>query len=101
MSFYSVHIETRGDDLAEVTDEALRGMGDALLAHGGVVTGKGGASWGATIAIESGTALSAITEASVIIRRLATDARLPDWPVVRAVAIREDILDEDLARPPA
>jgi hypothetical protein len=102
LSLYCVDIETRGDDPARVTGEALSSLVDALLPHNGVVIGGGGvAGWGATITIESASALSAIAEASAIIRRLASAVRLPDWPVVRAVAIREDILSEDIARPPA
>jgi hypothetical protein len=96
LSFFSVHIETRGDDPAEVTDAAIGELAKALVPHGGVVTRGGGlAGWDATIAIESSTALNAIAEASAIIRRLAADVLLPDWPIVRAVAIREDILDEE------
>ena len=96
LSFFSVHIETRGDDPAEVTDAAIGQLAKALVPHSGIVTRGGGlAGWDATIAIESSTALSAITEASELIRRLASDVLLPDWPIVRAVAIREDILDEE------
>jgi hypothetical protein len=32
----------------------------------------------------------------VIIRRGVSDVFLPDCPVVRAEAVREDVLDEDL-----
>jgi hypothetical protein len=93
LSFFSVHIETRGDDPAEA---AIGELAKALVPHGGIVTRGGGlAGWDATIAIESSTALNAIAEASAIIRRLAADVLLPDWPIVRAVAIREDILDEE------
>ncbi len=95
-SFFSVHIETRGDDPAEVTDAAIGGLVEALAPHSGIVTGGSGlVGWDATIAIESGTALSAIAEASALIRRHASAVLLPDWPIVRAVAIREDILDEE------
>jgi len=95
-SFFSVHIEARGDDPAGVTDAAISGLVKALVPHSGIVTGGGGlAGWDATIAIESSTALRAIAEASALIRRLASDSLLPDWPIVRAVAIREDILDEE------
>jgi hypothetical protein len=94
--FFSVHIETRGEDPAQVTDAAIGDLVKALAPHSGIVTGGGGlAGWDATIAIESGTAISAIAEASALIRRHASDVFLPDWPIVRAVAIREDILDEE------
>ena len=96
LSYFSVHIETRGDEPDEVTDAALGDLAEALAPHSGIVTGGGGlAGWDATIAIESSSALSAIAEASALIRRLASDALLPDWPIVRAVAIRGDILHEE------
>ena len=60
-----------------------------------VIIGGGVVGWDATIAIESSTALSAIAEASALIRRHASAVPVPDWPIVRAVAIREDILDEE------
>ena len=64
-----------------------------------MVTGGGETpSWGATVSVDSATALSAIAEAAAILRRNATDVFLPDWPVVRAEAVREDVLDEELAR---
>jgi hypothetical protein len=95
-SLFSVHIETRGDDPAEVTGVAIGDLVKPLAPHNGIVTGGGGLpGWDATIAIESSTALSAIAEASALIRRHASAVLLPDWPVVRAVAIREDILDEE------
>jgi hypothetical protein len=43
-------------------------------------------------------ALAAVARATTIIRREAGDVFLPDWPVVRAEAVREDVLDEELAR---
>jgi hypothetical protein len=96
LSLFSVHIETRGDDPVQVTDAAIGGLVKALGPHNGIVTGGGGLpGWDATIAIESSTALSAIAEASALIRRHASAVLLPDWPIVRAVAIREDILDEE------
>lgn len=42
-----------------------------------------------------------IAEAASIIRHEATDVFVPGWPIVRAEAILEDVLDEDLARPQA
>ncbi len=38
---------------------------------------------------------------AVIVRRLAADVWLPDWPIVRAEAVREDVLDEELTLPPS
>jgi hypothetical protein len=104
MTWYSVYIENRGDDRPGMTeDEFAERLGDlvnALVPHRGVVAGGGEpVRWGGTISVESTTALTAITEASAIIRRAGLDVFLPDWPVVHAEAVREDILDVELAQP--
>jgi hypothetical protein len=106
VAWWSVHIETLTDAPSGVTgDEFCERLGDLVVAlepHHGVVTGGGERpSWGATISVESATALTAIADASAIIRRAAADVFLPDWPVVRAEGVREDLVDEDLARQPA
>ncbi len=54
MAWYSVHIETRGNDPAEVTDDQLGDMlgelVNALRPHSGVAVGGGDRPrWGATI----------------------------------------------------
>jgi hypothetical protein len=41
----------------------------------------------------------AVNDASVLLRCIGLDIGLPDWPRVRAGAIRENVLDEDLAHP--
>jgi hypothetical protein len=101
--WFSVHVECRGDVPTDQTDDEFGDrLGDlvaALEPHHGVVTGGGEPTrWGARVSIDSATALTAMTEASVIILRKAADAFLPGWPVVRAEAVREDVLDEDMAR---
>ena len=104
MPWFSVRIETRGDEAVGMTgDELSERLGDlldALQPHHGSVSGGGEpVRWAATVSVESPSALTAIAEASAIIRREAADVFLPDWPVVRAEATREDVLDEELARP--
>jgi hypothetical protein len=103
MAWFSVSVETRDDDPSGMTaDEFGERLGDLVVAlepHHSVVSGGGiPVRWGATISVEAGDVLTAITEAAAIIRRQAADVFLPDWPVVRAEAVREDVLDEDLAR---
>lgn len=103
MTWYSVRIETRGHEPYGMTeDEFGDRLGDlvgAFVSHSGFVVGAGHlARWGASISIESTTALTAIAEASTIIRRHASDIFLPDWPIVRAEAVREDVLDEELTQ---
>ena len=55
--------------------------------------------WSARISIEARDAADAVAVAAALVTRLAADVGLPGWPVVRAEAVREDVLDEDLARP--
>lgn len=69
MAWVSVHIETRGDDPIGMTGdefgERLDDLVNALMPHHGVVTGGGSRpSWGATISVESPTALTPIADAS-------------------------------------
>jgi hypothetical protein len=105
MAWFSVNIEARGDEpLAITEDEFGERLGDLVVAlepYHGVVTGGGDpVRWGARISIESVTATAGATEAAAIIRREAADMFLPDWPVVRVEAVREDVLDDDLALKP-
>jgi predicted DNA-binding transcriptional regulator AlpA len=100
MTWYSVHIEARGDYPFTITDDSIGELADMLGAHAGVVSGGGGRpTWGGTISVESATALGAVNAGAAIVTVAAEKARLPDWPIVRAEAVREDVLDEDLERP--
>jgi len=102
LNWWSVSIETRGDDPAGMTaDDRAERLGELvnmLVPHSGVVVGGGEpVRWGATISVEADTAVTAITDATEIIRSAGSDVFLPDWPTVRAEAIREDVLDEEQA----
>lgn len=93
-------IETRGDDDQVVTDEAIDAFATALLPYAGTVSGGPGyRSWSAMIFVETPEAVAAAVAAESLVSKAAHDAGLPDWPVVRAEALREDVLDDDLARP--
>jgi hypothetical protein len=99
VTWYSISVETRGDDLSAVTDEAIFRFADLLVPHHGIASGgQAHASYGATISVDTDTAALAVAEGAAIIQRLAVGAGLLAWEVVRAEAVREDILDEDLAR---
>jgi predicted DNA-binding transcriptional regulator AlpA len=100
MGSYSVLIEARGDDDQVVTHEAIDVFATVLFAHAGTVSGAPGyRSWSAMISVDTPNAVTAAVAAESLISKAAYDAGLPDWPVVRAEAVREDVLDEDLARP--
>jgi hypothetical protein len=101
--WWSVHLETRGDEPLDMTeDEFGERLGELVVTlephHGVVIGGDDPARWGATISVESATATAAAAEASAIIQRAAADVFLPGWPVVRAEAVREDVLDEELTQ---
>lgn len=101
MPWFSVSIESRGDDLSAVTDDAIFRFADLLVPHHGIASGgQAYASYGATISVDADSAALAITDGAAIVQRLAVRAGLPSWPVVRAGAVREDVLDEDLGLSP-
>jgi predicted DNA-binding transcriptional regulator AlpA len=109
---YTVHVEIRrqaADDHWAVTEDAITALVDRLADHGGSVSGGPGYdSWGATVSIEfspteffapRGAALAA-TIATDLIQDLGMEVGLPRGDVVRAEAVRADVADEDLERPP-
>ena len=101
MTFYRALIETRAADAGrELDDAALTAFKEAVAPFSGAVSGGGSPrSWSARISVEAHGAADAVALAAALVSRLAADAGLPAWPVVRAEAVREDILVEDAARP--
>ena len=100
VTFYSAMIETRTDDGGAVGEGALELFLNAVQPFHGAVTGGGDPQgWSARISIEARDAADAVAVAAALVTRLAADVGLPAWPVVRAEAVREDVFDEDLARP--
>ena len=55
--------------------------------------------YGARMSIEAQSPAAAATEASRLPAGAAIDADLPHWETIRVEAVREDVLDEDLAAP--
>jgi hypothetical protein len=99
MTYYSALIETRADDNQAVSEGALGLFLTAVQPfHGAVTGGDGPQGWSARISIEARDAADAVAVAAALVTRIAADVALPGWPVVRAEAVREDVLDEDLAR---
>lgn len=91
-------VEALGDNPLLVTDDALGGMATELMPHSGIVTGGGGhAAWGARVSVEAGSAVQAVTRAAAIVAWSAAKTGLPAWPVVRAEATREDVLNLELS----
>ena len=102
MSFawYSVRLETRAPaDEREVTvdDHAVDELMALLEEHDGVVS-SGTGSWSATISTRADGTVEATIAGSSLIEKMAAKADMPAWPVVRAEAIRQDVLDAENGR---
>ncbi len=98
--WYSVAIEARSPSgTGSVAERALERFVTLLEPYSGVA-GAGGhpVRWDARISVQAPGAFDAIRAAEQMILGLAATARMPAWPVVSVEAIREDVLDEQLAR---
>jgi hypothetical protein len=99
--WYSVHVEARpavdAENLA-VDEDAADELMQLLEEHDGVVS-AGAGSWDATVSVQAASAWEAVMSGAPHIEKLAYKAGMPDWPLVRAEAVRQDVLDAENARP--
>jgi hypothetical protein len=98
--WYSVHIEAQAPPGAAVApDEAsadeLMGM---LEEYSGVVA-AGDSSWSATITVPAADVRAATDIAVGVVEEMARKAGMPQWPLTRADAVRQDVLEAESARP--
>ncbi len=101
MDWWSVSVEARSDGTGLIGDNAVDKFLDLTQPYSGSVSAGGEPPrWIATISLEAESAADAVSEAVRIVTLLATDAGLTLWPVVRAEAIRADVLDDELPTPP-
>ena len=101
MDWWSVSVEARSDGTGLVDEVAMDAFLDLTEPYSGSVsTGGEPPRWSATVSLEAESAAEAVTEGVRVVTMLATDAGLAFWPVVRAEAIRADVLDDDLPAPP-
>ena len=97
---WSVLIETAAP---EVVDDDL--VADALgsllatLAPLGAAVGGDGRGWDVRLTMEADDAFSALADAQEMVMVNAEAMGLPLWPVVRAEAIEQDILDAEMDVP--
>lgn len=101
VAWYSVRLETRapaGEHHITVDDDAADELMALLEDHDGVVS-SGTGSWSATISTPAAGAVEATVHGSGLIEKMASKAGMPPWPVVRAEAIRQDVLDAENSRP--
>lgn len=100
-SWYSVHVQARapeGIPHAVIDEAAADRLMDMLAEHDGIVSGGAG-QWDATIGLDGSDPLSAAATAAALVESLAAKAGMPRWPTVRVEAVREDVLEEENARP--
>jgi hypothetical protein len=100
MDLYSVYLEVRAP--AGTFDAVDESAGDKLMdlleEHSGVVS-TGGMYWSATISMQAANAAQAVSGGARIIESMACKVGLPEWPQVRAEAVRQDVLHEENERP--
>ncbi len=100
-AWYSVRVETRApaDERGVTVGD---GVADELMAlledHDGVVS-PGIGSWSATISTRASSAVEAVLDGNGLIEKMAGQADMPGWQVVRAEAVRQDMLEAENSRP--
>lgn len=102
MDRYSVLVERRGHTSVEFTEKAIAAFTELVGIVGGVASfGQDRPTYGARIFTDNHNAASAATDATQFILDAAAGAGLPDWPVVKVEATREDVFGEELAAGPS
>jgi len=95
-SWFSVHLEARAPEGVTqiVNEDAADRLTDLLVEHHGIVSSRAG-QWEVTIGLEEPDPVRAAAVGAALVGSLAATAGLPDWPMVRVAAVREDVLEED------
>jgi hypothetical protein len=95
-SWFSVRLEARAPEgVAQTVDEdAADKLTTLLVEHHGTVSSDAG-RWGVTMGLEEPGPVRAAAVAAALVESLAAVAGLPDWPMVRVEAVRDDVLEED------
>jgi uncharacterized protein with PIN domain len=95
-SWFRVHLEARAPaGVAQIVDEgAADKLMDLLVEQHGTVSSDAG-RWEVTISLEEPEPARAAAVAAALVESLAAVAGLPDWPMVRVEAVRQDVLEED------
>jgi hypothetical protein len=100
-AWYSVHLETRAPEgAADVAadEDSADALMEFLEEYDGIVS-SGVDSWSVTLSVQESSAAEAAHSANRLVEDLAVKAGMPPWPLVRADAVRQDILDAENARP--
>jgi hypothetical protein len=86
------------DDGGGLTEAAVGKFLELTDPYEGSVSMDSPARWTATISLEAPAVAEAVDEAIRVVTLLAAEAGLPVWPVVRAEAIRSDLVNGDNPR---
>lgn len=99
MDWWSVSVEAHADgNEGEVAESAMGRFTNLTQPYGGyIIADVEPPRWTASVSIEAAGATEAVAEAVRLVTSLAADAGVPGWPVVRATAVRQDMIDSDLA----
>jgi hypothetical protein len=99
MDWYSVYLETRAPaDGTVAAEDAADALMDLLTDSSGSVSANS-RSWGARVSVLARDAREAAEVGVELIQQMAVKAGMPQWPSIRTEAVRQDVLDEDNARP--
>ena len=103
MDWWSVSVEARADGTGEIegngqiAESAMGVFADLTQPYDGSITANAEPPhWTARVSIEAAGATEAVAEAVRLVTTLAADAGLPGWPVIRAAAVRQDMVEDDL-----
>jgi hypothetical protein len=100
VDWWSVTVEARTEGTGLIEDDAVEKFLDVSEPYSGSIsTGGDPPRWTATVGPEAESVADAVAEAIRLLTLLAADAGLPVWPVVRADAVREDVLGDELPAP--
>jgi hypothetical protein len=100
VDWWSVTVEARTEGAGQIEDDAVEKFLDLSEPYSGSIsTGGDPPRWTATVGLEAEGVADAVAEAIRLLTLLAADAGLPVWPVVRAEAVREDVLSDELPAP--
>ncbi len=97
MDWWSVSVEARTGGPGPIDGAAMSTFLDLMRPYSGTVSAGGEPARSiVTVSLEAEGAADAVSEAVRLMTTLGADAGLPVWPVVRAEAIRADLLDDEL-----
>ena len=81
-----------------INDIPADALMELLEPHHGIVS-CGGRLWSVAVSVEEPDLVQAVAAGTGIIMRLAQQAGMPQWPLVRVEAMRDDVLNEEISRP--